>query len=93
MALNGEFRGVLEAEARQAHEHDRADDEELALDQLIGQLCTPVEDEGASPEGFVRKDEFVCRSCHLVVHRGVLADRLRMVCSWCAAAVEKVGSR
>lgn len=83
----------LNVEAKQALEHDRADDEEAALDELIAELSTPVEEEALSLEEFVREDEFVCRFCHLVLHRSRLADRHRMICTGCAGAVETAGVR
>lgn len=79
--------------AWQALEHERADDDEAALNELIAELSGPVEEEGPSPQEFVRRDEFVCRSCHLVLHRSGLADRGRMACTACVWAGEKAGAR
>jgi hypothetical protein len=65
-------------EDRQALEED---DPELAFDELIRLLADirvePLGEEGARP------DEFVCRSCQMVMSRNLLGEPSALICIEC----------
>jgi hypothetical protein len=64
---------------------DQGDDAEAALEELIGVM---VRREPAAIGGSVRvrRDEFVCRNCHMVQHQSRLADVRKLICSECITA-------
>jgi hemerythrin len=71
---------ALAIEARQAAEEE---DEEADLDELIRELAD-IRVEPFVDEEFMREDEFACRSCGMILHRSLLANRRRLVCIDCA---------
>jgi sarcosine oxidase gamma subunit len=79
---------ALQERARE-HSAEAEEDEETALQELIEEFVPAEADDGTAaepetPEPVVGPDEFTCRSCHLVLHRSLLADRRRGMCADCA---------
>jgi protein-arginine kinase activator protein McsA len=64
---------------------DSSDDAEEALEELI-RIMVRREPTVAAESVRVRRDEFVCRTCHMVQHQSRLADVRRLVCSECVGA-------
>jgi hypothetical protein len=63
---------------------DPSDDAEAALEELI-RIMVRREPAGIAESMKVRRNEFVCRSCHMVQHQSRLADVRRLVCSACVS--------
>lgn len=64
------------------------DDTETALEliEVLIHEVLPMRDESFSfHEEPVLRDEFTCRSCHLVTHRSHLRDAIGVVCDVCVA--------
>jgi hypothetical protein len=67
---------------------DQDDDTEAALEELI-RIMVRREPAVAAESVRVRRDEFVCRTCHIVQHQSRLADVRRLVCSECLGAAAR----
>jgi len=65
-----------------AERWDPSDDAEEALEELI-RVMVRREPATTAESVRVRRDEFVCRSCHIVQHQSRLADVRNLVCSGC----------
>jgi Domain of unknown function (DUF4193) len=61
------------------------DDAEAALDELIDEMAD-IRAEPAGTEHMVRRDEFVCEVCNLILNRSQMAGRGYSVCVECANA-------
>jgi Domain of unknown function (DUF4193) len=64
-------------------EAEEEDDAEVALDDLIERMAD-IRAEPMGTEDLVREDEFVCRSCDMILNRSLLARREGTVCVECA---------
>jgi len=73
-------------QASDAIRHDRTDDGERALEELIQAMGPHAEKQLRDARERVRHDEFVCSSCHMILHRSRLGNRRRMRCRECATA-------
>ena len=58
------------------------EDAEAELEELI-RVMVRREPDGIAFSTKLRRDEFVCKSCHMVQHQSRLADVRRMTCSDC----------
>jgi protein-arginine kinase activator protein McsA len=67
---------------------DQGDDAEAALEELI-RVMVRREPPAIAGSVRVRRDEFVCRNCHMVQHQSRLADVGRLVCSECFAVTAR----
>lgn len=67
---------------------DGGDDETAALDELI-RIMVRREPDGVSTSMKLRRDEFVCRSCHMVHHQSRLADVRRLECTECVGGLAR----
>jgi protein-arginine kinase activator protein McsA len=70
------------AEREPVERWDQSDDAEAALEELI-RVMVRREPAAAAESVRVRRDEFVCRSCHMVQHQSRLADVRKFLCSEC----------
>jgi hypothetical protein len=61
---------------------DQGDDAEAALEELI-RIMVRREPAAMAESMKVRRNEFVCRSCHMVQHQSRLADVRKLICSEC----------
>jgi hypothetical protein len=61
---------------------DPGDDAEAALEELI-RIMVRREPAAISESMKVRRNEFVCRRCHMVQHQSRLADVRNLVCFEC----------
>ena len=71
---------------------DEEGDEEVALEELIDAMVSPLRVGGPSIPKDVGDDEFTCTSCWLVRPRASLVDFVRMTCAECVGSRARSGA-